>query len=377
MAKDLEEDLVVLQSQLDGMFNRVHTNSETLQRFQLFEKDLFNLNSLAEMLDYVLNAQDFFDLDYIGFCLVDVEGEISNYLSKQGFDLPAKPRIIILDNDDLLQSKFGRSETPYIGAYKTAKCSYFFAPGKRKPASVTVIPLVRRGKFQGTLCMGSMDPQRFVDTMATDFIVHFAAVIGICLENHLNFEMLQRHSLIDTLTGVNNRYFLEQRLGEEISRAQRNIEPLSCFFLDIDKLKTVNDNYGQLIGDQVLIAVSSIIREQLRTNDILVRYSSEKFIAILANIEQFQAIEIAQRIRQTVQDLVINTTSTSISVTISIGSATYISSNSSQLKPAKVETHLLLKAEKALYKAKYQGGNSLVSGSIITDSMFLANLFNR
>ena len=60
---------MVLQSHLDSMLGRVQSNSTTLRRFQMFEMDLLDLNSLAEMLEYVLSSQDFFDLDYIGFCL--------------------------------------------------------------------------------------------------------------------------------------------------------------------------------------------------------------------------------------------------------------------------------------------------------------------
>ncbi|MEO1886442.1 MAG: GGDEF domain-containing protein [Methyloprofundus sp.] len=79
--------------------------------------------------------------------------------------------------------------------------------------------------------------------------------------------MINRSSLMDTLTGVNNRHFLEQHLGEEIARAQRSIEPLCCLALDID----VNTNYGYQVGDQLLIAIAAAIREQLRNNDLLVR----------------------------------------------------------------------------------------------------------
>jgi len=377
LEKDLITDLEDLQGQLDGMVKRVNANGATLQRFQIFEKELFNLNSLAEMLEYVLNAQEFFDLDYIGFCIIDEKGELKNYLSEDGFNIQTKPRLIILASDEVIQTTFGRSTTPYLGAYKTAKCANFFAYGKYKPASVAIIPLVRRGKYLGTLSMGSMDPQRFVDTMATDFIEHLAAVVGICLENHLNFAMMNRRSLIDTLTGVNNRYFLEQRLGEEVSRSQRSIEPLSCLFLDIDWFKKVNDTYGHLAGDQVLISVTAVIREQLRNNDILVRYTGEKFIAVLANIDQQQGYEVAERIRLAVQDLAVSTTDSSISVTISIGCSTYKPSHSSQLKAARVELNLIQKAEKALYKAKSEGKNRVVSANIMTAPVFLANLFNR
>ena len=377
LEEDLTTDLMVLQNHLEGMLDRVHANSATLQRFQLFEKGLLNLNSLTEMLEYVLKAQEFFDLDYIGFCLIDAKGEIKSYLSEGGFDSKKKPQLIILPNDTLIQETFGRSITPYLGTYKTAKCADFFAYDKHKPASVAVIPLIRRGKCLGTLSMGSLDSHRFVDTMATDFIEHMASVVGICLENHLNFEKMNRNSLIDTLTGVNNRHFLEQRLGEEIARAQRSIEPLSCFFLDIDDFKKINDNNGHQVGDQVLFAVAAVTREQLRNNDILVRYTGEKFIAILANIDQVQAHEIAQRIRQAVKELVVSTVDTSVSVTISIGSASYNPANGTQLKPAKVEANLIQKAEKALLKAKNGGKDRVVSADVIVDPISFTRLFNR
>jgi len=329
------------------------------------------------MMEYILKAQEFFDLDYIGFCLIDAKGDLKKYLSEDGFGFQAKPQLIILDNDQLIQTKFGRSVSPYLGSYKTAKCADFFAFDKHKPASVAIIPLIRRGKWLGTLNMGSLDPHRFSDNMATDFIEHMAAVVGVCLESHLNYEMLNRSSLIDSLTGVNNRHFLEQRLGEEIARSQRNIEPLSCFLLDIDGLKYVNDHYGYQVGDQVLIAVADVIQQQLLNNDILMRYSGEKFIALLANIEQGQGTGIAQRIRQAVKNLVVKMADTSVSVTISIGCSTYNPANGSQLKPEKVENNLIEKAEKALFKAKSDGQDRVVSASGFSDPMLLTNLFKR
>lgn len=263
MEEDLTTDLLVLQSHLDGMLDRVHFNSTTLRRFQMFERGLLDLNSLAEMVEYVLHAQDFFDLDYIGFCLVDAKDELKKFLQEDGFALKENPQLIFLDDNEDLQGAFGDTNSPYLGRFKSPKCASFFAANEQ-PVSVAVIPLVRRGQCLGALSMGSLTAERFSDTMATDFIEHMTSVVSVCLENHLNYEMMKRTSLIDTLTGVNNRRFLEQRLGEEIDRVQRSSELLSCFFLDIDFFKKVNDNYGHQAGDQVLVAVASIIREQLR-----------------------------------------------------------------------------------------------------------------
>ncbi|MBT5221245.1 MAG: hypothetical protein HON51_04015 [Gammaproteobacteria bacterium] len=199
MEEDLTTDLMALQSQLESTLVRVQANSTTLQRFQVFEKELLNLNTLVEMVEYVLTTQDFFDLDYIGICLIDAKGELENYLSDGGFDINNNPKLIIFPDEKLIQAKFGRSVRPYLGAYKTAKCADFFAYGKRKPASVAVIPFLHRGKFLGTLSMGSFDPQRFVDTMASDSIEHMCAVVGVCLGGCPRIEAVARESLFESV----------------------------------------------------------------------------------------------------------------------------------------------------------------------------------
>ncbi len=374
MEEDLTTDLLVLQSHLDGMLDRVHFNSTTLRRFQMFERGLLDLNSLAEMVEYVLNAQDFFDLDYIGFCLVDAKDELKKFLQEDGFALKENPQLIFLDDNEDLQGTFGGTNSPYLGRFKSPKCASFFAATEH-PASVAIIPLVRRGQCLGALSMGSLTAERFSDTMATDFIEHMTSVVSVCLENHLNYEMMKRTSLIDTLTGVNNRRFLEQRLGEEIDRVQRSSEPLSCFFLDVDFFKKVNDNYGHQVGDQVLVAVANIIREQLRNNDVLARYGGEEFIALLANIDEAIAVDIAERIRKKIKALAIEAQNKTISVTISIGSATYRPSKRSHLSSAEIGADLIHQADEALYQAKNSGRDKVVSAGAIRGQLALANLF--
>lgn len=262
MEEDITTELRVLQSHLDGMLDRVQHNSLTLKRFQAFEMSLLNLNSLAEMIDQLLgDAQAFFDLDVISFSLIDEKSEIAGYLSDDGYDYLGNDRLILLNDNELLKSTFGLSATPFLGTYKQASCADFFPNVNRKPVSVAIIPLRRRGKYLGSLNLGSYTANRFINDMATDFIEHMVSVVSICLENNLNFEMMRRTSLIDTLTGVNNRRFLEQRIGEEVDRSQRNEEPLSCLFLDIDHFKLVNDTYGHQAGDYVLALVASIIKK--------------------------------------------------------------------------------------------------------------------
>ncbi|NOQ16093.1 MAG: diguanylate cyclase, partial [Methyloprofundus sp.] len=162
MEEDLITNLLVLQSHLDVMLDRMQSNNITLRRFQMFEMGLLSLNSLAEMLEYVLNSQDFFEHDYIGFCLIDAKNELKKYLSEDGFDIEAKPRLVIFENNELMRSSFGRSVRPYIGPYNPEKHANYFVVDQHKLASVTVIPLIRKGRLMGALCLGSFDPDRFV-----------------------------------------------------------------------------------------------------------------------------------------------------------------------------------------------------------------------
>ncbi len=101
------------------MLDRVQQNSLTLKRFQVFEMKLLNLNSLSEMIDQLLDeAKTFFDLDVISFCLVDEKSEISGFLNDDDYDYESNDGFILLEDQELLKSKFGQSPCPFLGAYK-------------------------------------------------------------------------------------------------------------------------------------------------------------------------------------------------------------------------------------------------------------------
>jgi diguanylate cyclase (GGDEF)-like protein len=368
LENDLNADLLVLQSHLESMLDRAKSNSDSLRRFQAFEMRLLNLNSLADMVDHLLNdAKDYFDIDMVSLCLVDEKAEISKFLQESGYQYIAKQGLILLDNKSKLLSTFGLSARPYIGAYKKEKCDGFFADFEDKPASVAITPLKRRGKYLGTLNLGSYQADRFADTMATDFVEHLVSIVGICLENNLNFETIRRTSFIDGLTGVNNRHFFEQRIHEELDRCQRSSAPLSCLFIDIDFFKSVNDKHGHQAGDKVLSEVAGAVKTQLRNNDVLARYGGEEFIALLTNINQTMALEIAERIRKTIHSLNVKLDEGSVSVTISIGSSTYLPAPASFPVENDIADRLIKLADAALYKAKRNGRDRVENGGVISE----------
>ena len=368
MEKDLTTDLVVLQSHLENMLDRVQQNSATLRKFQAFEIKLLKLNALPDIIDHLLEeAKNYFDLDAISLCLIDETGEIAKTLNDNGYPHSSKSGLMLLDG----KGSKSTATQPYIGVYENSRYTDFFPHIDRQPASVAITPLTRRNKYLGTLNLGSYQPDRFVDNMATDFIDHLSSVVSVCLENNLHVEEIRRVSYLDALTGVNNRRFFEQRVGEELKRSQRNAAPLSCQFFDIDYFKSVNDRYGHQGGDLVLSLVAATIKHQLRDNDVFVRYGGEEFVALLSNTDETKALETAERVRKAIQTLVIAVNDISVAVTISIGVSTYVPNNASITVDGEIATRLIKTADSALYRAKHNGRNRVENGGIVTDKQVL------
>jgi len=369
LEEDIATDLVVLQSHLETMLERVQQNSAILQKFRAFEIKLLKLNSLSDTIDHLLEeGKNYFDLDVISLCLIDETGEIAKTLTDNGYLPRSKNGLMLLGSKEPLKLT---AIQPYIGVYEHTRCADFFPHIDRHPASVAITHLTRRGKYLGTLNLGSYQLDRFADNMATDFIEHLSSVISVCLENSLHVEEIRRVNYLDALTGVNNRRFLEQRIDEELHRCQRNAEPLSCQFFDIDFFKSVNDKHGHQGGDRVLSLVAAEIRDQLRDIDIFVRYGGEEFVALLSNTNESKALEIAERVRKAIQMLVIPFNGISISVTISIGVSTYVPDSTSISIDGEIATRLIKSADSALYRAKHNGRNRVENGGNVLDKQVL------
>ncbi|WKJ88937.1 sensor domain-containing diguanylate cyclase [Methylomonas montana] len=367
LEQDITTDLRVLESHLDGMLNRVQHNSLTLKRLQSFEMRLLGLNSLAEMIEFILGQTPaLFDLDVVSLCLIDPKNEIADYLDSDNYGFRNREGLFLVNSELQVRNSFVLSSQPFLGSYQTAVCEQFFSESSlQKPASVVIAPLIRRDKYLGSLNLGSYRTDRFIQGMATDFVEHIASVIGICLENNLNVETMRRTSLVDPLTGVNNRRFLEQRIEEELDRSQRDREPLSCLFLDIDFFKRINDGFGHQAGDHVLTLVAGAIKKQLRNNDVMARYGGEEFVALLSQSDQRSAAEIAERIRVSIANLGIEHADQSIPVTISIGAATYQPNRSLKKRVPDIALQLIQAADTALYEAKRNGRNRVEHGGLV------------
>lgn len=165
---------------------------------------------------------------------------------------------------------------------------------------------------------------------------------------------LEKLSNVDPLTGLFNRRYLMEMFTMHVKRYDRNQVPFSVLMVDLDFFKKVNDRYGHIAGDAVLIKMGKIFNTILRSIDTAGRYGGEEFLIILDNIRGRQAEQTAERIRKCVEQSEIIVGDMRIQVTVSIGIATL-----NNIKDTKSYT-LINRADNALYKAKNNGRNCVI-----------------
>lgn len=356
---DLYRENQLLRRKLRAFLAQARENEQKMRRFQEQELRLISTPSLSELVQRVLyNYRTAFGLDVVSLSLHDPGYEIQRILEEEGARLEEFDNLFFLADTDTLDALYGVSLEARLGPFRANDHSGLF-PSATRPSSVALLPLVRYGELIGSLNLGSRDPQRFVHGSATDFLQRLATIVAICLENAANHERLKRVGLTDSLTGVNNRRFFDQRLGEEVARAGRSGEPLACLFLDIDRFKGINDRHGHRVGDRVLSTVAGLIREQLRSTDVLGRYGGEEFAALLVNAKKEKALAIAERIRAAIEAhrFELDEVGIELQATISIGvSSLALAGNGETAAEALVD-----RADQALYLAKNSGRNRVVA----------------
>jgi diguanylate cyclase (GGDEF)-like protein len=167
---------------------------------------------------------------------------------------------------------------------------------------------------------------------------------------------LRTMTLTDGLTKVANRRRFDEKLLDEWNRGPRHGQPLSLLVMDVDHFKQVNDTYGHLAGDDCLVSVASRCSKQIhRAGDLLARYGGEEFVVLLPCTPAKGAIEIAERMRKSVEEQPVQAGSGhAIPLTISIGVSTMVTDK-------KQDAEVLVRsADEALYAAKTAGRNRVM-----------------
>ena len=183
--------------------------------------------------------------------------------------------------------------------------------------------------------------------------------IGNCIFRYLasgnveaNYhEEIYRLTVMDPLTGIHNRRYLMEMLHREVARAVRHNRPLSLALVDVDHFKSVNDQYGHVVGDLTLREIASRVGKQIRSDEVFARYGGEEFAIVLTETDLEQAAEFGERVRATVEAEPFTFESYTYHVTVSVGVA--------MIDGAVLRTpaELTQQADEKLYEAKRTGRN--------------------
>lgn len=222
------------------------------------------------------------------------------------------------------------------------------------------IPLFVSNRVIGSLQLFCATPDRFTTEDA-----QLLWILSLVAENLLTREYanegLLRFAFTDYLTGLRTRGYFEQQLELEFKRAERRRQKFSLLMIDIDHFKELNDTFGHHVGDQVLRDIASILMKDMREVDTVARYGGEEFVMILPETTEPGASYVAQRLRRAVEQTKFFAGSPKAiqHLTISIGIAVFETD-------AQFKRDLIEFADAALYAAKRNGRNQVVSYSQLT-----------
>jgi diguanylate cyclase (GGDEF)-like protein len=252
--------------------------------------------------------------------------------SLRGTDFGRQMYIILLTGQS--------DEQLLVDAFDAGVDDYVVKPFQAKPLFARIRAALRVIKLQDELFR---DKQR-IEKISADLAVAN--------------RRLEMDALTDVLTGLPNRRYLMERLSHDWAVARRSGQPLACMVLDIDHFKQINDTFGHDVGDQVLERVAMILKNSVRSTDVVCRHGGEEFIVVSADSDLESSLRSAERLRHAVET---NVTSAFPQiqrfVTVSIGVAV-------RNEQTRTPEALLKAADEAMYRAKQSGRNRVCGARI-------------
>ncbi|NLB48967.1 MAG: sensor domain-containing diguanylate cyclase [Erysipelotrichia bacterium] len=319
---------------------KAFTTEDSVKKFNEMLSSRLELDKLAmEALKNLLNVMR----ANAGAIIIEKDGELQ-LLSSSGIIAPEK----LIDNQTI----------GHVFADKKRRCFEFPSDIQISgllldfhPKHIIAEPILYKGIVLGVIVLAG--DHQFYSDGAMD-IELYSQGLSLALKNAVTHDQLQKLAANDPLTGILNRRFGLLRLQEEFSRAIRTSQPLGVLMIDIDHFKNVNDTYGHLLGDKVLINMTETAKKALREGDIFLRYGGEEFAVILPGASPVDAQKIAEGIRRSIEEASFIYNSQHIKITVSIGGTSFPNNNVGNFN------NLIEAADKNLYRAKENGRNLAV-----------------
>lgn len=228
-----------------------------------------------------------------------------------------------------------------------------FVRGKEKTSLSWIGVPLKAENVTGVIALGSYQPNSF-DSADMELLSNLAQHITVALDNTIRHAQVEQQAQLDSLTGVyNHGYFLKKLAKQALDASTKNL-PLSLIMLDIDFFKQYNDKYGHLVGDRILKTLCTAIKHHIKQSDAVGRWGGEEFIISLPGASGAEALQVAERIGQTMATLQVEDREqkTIPAPTVSQGVAVY---------PLEADEiyRLIDLADRRLYVAKERGRNQI------------------
>jgi diguanylate cyclase (GGDEF)-like protein len=308
---------------------------------------LFALTEIEAMLSFVISRLlDRFIPTRFVFLIQLPDGDGVNYYSYRNLKPDSTPFPVQYYR---LFSEFFR-KMPYAAPFSALEERFgadHFGDDLRAFEPDMLFPMIGIGGIFGVVVLGSKmvgGDYSNLERMYTDRFIRFLA---ISIQNRLH----QERSITDLKTGLYNHAFFIKRLEEEMARVVRGHSHAALIMLDIDHFKVFNDTWGHLAGDEVLVALSRVLKHAIRSEDVAARYGGEEFCILLVECEEEKIVEVCERIRKEIASMAVPYRGQNLAVTASFGCCT--------LDPAcrSNPEAIIDRADSALYRSKARGRN--------------------
>ena len=210
-------------------------------------------------------------------------------------------------------------------------------------------PLLHKNRTLGVVALTDKEEGQSFDTEDLMTVRSLAAAAALALSRewmHESIHELTRAATVDSVTGLFNRRYFEDRLQAELHRARRQQQSLALIIVDIDDFKRINDTFGHLAGDRALREVAELLRSGVRIFDDCARYGGEEFTILMPGATAEMAVQAAERVRRRIEE---NSRRDNHSITVSVGVA--------MLEDGGTPDELIGAADRALIAAKQAGKN--------------------
>jgi diguanylate cyclase (GGDEF)-like protein len=221
-----------------------------------------------------------------------------------------------------------------------------------------ISPLTKGGRVLGVIEGTRPIASRPFSQSEAKLLWSISVPTACALANSVRIAEAERLSLTDDLTKLHNARYLRRYLVNELKRARRYNSPLALLFLDLDNFKSINDQYGHLVGSHVLMEIASAILTSVRDTDVVARYGGDEYVIILPETPIQQALSVAERIRERIATQAFTGgRHLQLSVTASFGVAAYPNHAASPQQ-------LIASADMAMYKSKSSNKNCISVASV-------------